>query len=49
MAGSFSSSSNTSDKKVGTPVAALPVVWRYWVSAGAGLPGVNIVQLGDQV
>ena len=29
--------------KTGTPVATLPGPWRYWVSAGAGWPGVSIL------
>ena len=36
-------SSHTTDLKIGTPVATLPGVWRYRVSAGAGLPGVSIL------
>ena len=34
----FSGSSHTSDLNIGTPVATLPGVWRYWVSAGTGRP-----------
>ena len=36
-AGSFSGSSNTSDLKIGTPVATLPGAWCYRVSAGTGV------------
>ena len=39
----FSGSSHTSDLKIGTPVATLPSVWRYRVSAGTGRPGVSIL------
>ena len=39
----FSGSSHTSDLKIGTPVAALPDVWRCRVSAGTGQPGVSIL------
>ena len=35
--------SHTGDFKIGTRVAALSGTWRYKVSAGAGLPGVNIL------
>ena len=41
--GDFSGSSHTSDFKTGAPIAALPGTWRYRVSAGTGLPGVNII------
>ena len=46
-AGIFSGSSHTSDLKIGTPVATLPVAWCYRVSAGAGWPGVRILWLGE--
>ena len=36
-------SSHTSDLKLGTPLATLPGVWRYRVSAGTGWPGVSIL------
>ena len=39
----FSRSSNTSDLKIGTPVAILPGAWRYRVSAGTGWAGVSIL------
>ena len=39
----FSGSSYTGDLKTGTPVAILPVAWRYRVSAGTGRPGVSIL------
>ena len=39
----LSGSSHTSDLKICTPVAALPGVWRYWVSAGTGLSGVSVL------
>ena len=39
----FSRSSNTSDLKIGTPVATLPGALRYRVSAGTGWPGVSIL------
>ena len=39
----FSRSSNTSDLKIGTPVATLPGTWYYRVSAGTGQPGVSIL------
>ena len=42
-AGIFSGSSQTSDFKIGTPVATLPGAWRYRVSAGTGGPGVSIL------
>ena len=42
-AGIFSGSSHTSDLKIGTPVATLPGVWRYRVSAGTGRPSVSIL------
>ena len=37
----FSESSHASDFKIGTPVATLPVAWRYRVSAGTGRPSVS--------
>ena len=43
----FSGSSHTSDFKIGTPVATLPGVLRYRVSAGTGPPGVSILWLGE--
>ena len=43
--GIFSGSSNTSDSKIGTPVATLPGAWSYGVSAGTGRPGVSIESL----
>ena len=39
----FYGSSHTSDLKIGTPVATLPGVWRYGVSAGTGRTGVSIL------
>ena len=39
----FFGSSHTSDLKIGTPVATLPVDWRYRVSTGTGWPGVSIL------
>ena len=36
-------SSHTRDLKIGTPVATLPGVWHYRVSAGTGRPGVSIL------
>ena len=39
----FSGSSHTSDLKIGTPVATLPGVWRYRVSAETGWPGVSVL------
>ena len=39
----FSGSSHTSDLKIDTPVATLPVAWHYRVSTGTGLPGVSIL------
>ena len=36
-------SSQTSDFKIGTPVATLPGAWRYRVSAETGGPGVSIL------
>ena len=41
--GIFSGSSHTSDFKTGTPVSTLPGAWHYRVSAGTGLPVVNIL------
>ena len=41
--GDFSGSSHTSDLKIGTPVATLPGVWRYRVSAGTGRPGDSLL------
>ena len=43
----FSGSSNTSDFKIGTPVATLPGTWHYRVSAGTGQLGVSILWLGE--
>ena len=43
----FSMSSHTSDLKIGIPVATLPGVWHYSVSAGTGRPGVSILWLGE--
>ena len=45
--GIFSGSSHTSDLNIGTPVATLPGVWHYRVSAGTGRPGVSILWLGE--
>ena len=42
-AGIFVVSSHTSDVETGSPVATLPGVWRYRVSAGTGRPGVSIL------
>ena len=39
----FAGSSHTSDLTIVTPVATLPGVWHYRVSAGTGRPGVNIL------
>ena len=39
----FFGASHTSDLKIGTPVATLPGVWRYRVSAGTGRPVVSIL------
>ena len=39
----FSGSSHICDLNIGTPVATLPGVWRYWVSTGTGRPGVSIL------
>ena len=39
----FSRSSDTSDLKIGTPVAALPGAWRCRISAGTDWPGVSIL------
>ena len=39
----FSKSSHTSSLNSGTPVATLPGVWRYRVSAGTSWPGVSIL------
>ena len=39
----FPGSSHTSDLKIGTPVATLPVAWHYRVSAGTGRTGVSIL------
>ena len=43
----FSGSCQTSDLKIGTPVATLPGAWHYRVSAGTGRPGVSILWLGE--
>ena len=43
----ISGSSHTSDLKIGTPVATLPGVWCFRVSAGSGWPGASILWLGD--
>ena len=48
LRGDFSGSSHTSDFKIGAPEAALPGVWRYRVSAGAGRTGVSILGLDDK-
>ena len=39
----FPGSSQSSDLKIGTPVATLPCAWRYRVSSGTGRPGVSIL------
>ena len=39
--------SQTSDLKIGTPVAALPGAWRYRVSTGTDRPGVSVLWLGE--
>ena len=39
----FTGWSQTSDLKIGTPVATLPGAWRYRVSAMTGRPGVSIL------
>ena len=44
--GDFPGSSDTSDVKSGTPVAALPIAWCYMVSAGVGWPGIRTLWLG---
>ena len=44
--GIFGESSHASDLKFGIPVATLPGVWCYRVSAGTGRPGVSILWLG---
>ena len=41
--GIFSGSSDTSDLKIGTPVATLPGAWYYRVSTVTGRPGVSIL------
>ena len=41
--GFFSGSIHTSDLNIGSPVATLPGVWCYRVSAGTGRPGVSIL------
>ena len=41
--GIFSGLSHTSDLEIGIPVATLPGVSRYRVSAGTGRPGVSIM------
>ena len=46
-AGIFPGSSQTSNLKIGTPVATLPGAWRYRVSTGTGPPGVSILWLGE--
>ena len=43
----ISGSRHTSDLNIGTPVATLPGVWRYGVSAGTGRSGVGILRLGE--
>ena len=45
--GDFSGSSHTSDLEISTPVATLPGVWCYRVSAGAGWRGVSMLGLGE--
>ena len=39
----FYSSSHTSDLKISTPVATLPINWCYRVSTGTSQPGVSIL------
>ena len=39
----FSGSSQTSDFKIGSPVATLPGAWHYRVSTGTGRAGVSIL------
>ena len=41
--GGVSESSHTSDLNTGTPVATLPGVRRYRVSAGTGRPDVSVL------
>ena len=41
--GDISGLSHTSDLKTGTPMATLPGVWHYRVSAGTGQLGVSIL------
>ena len=43
----FSRSSQTSDFKIGTPVATQSGAWHYRVSAGTGQPSVSILWLGE--
>ena len=43
----FSGSSQTSDFKIGTPLATLPGAWIYRISAGTGQPGVSTLWLGE--
>ena len=43
----FSGSSDTSDLKIGTPLAALPDAWQFRISAGTGRPGVSLLWLGE--
>ena len=43
----FSGSSQTTNSKIGTPVAILPGTWHYRVSAGAGQPSVSTLWLGE--
>ena len=43
LCGNFSGSSQSSDLKIGTPVATLLGAWSYRVSAGTGRPGVSIL------
>ena len=45
--GIFSGSSHTSDIKIDTPVATLPVAWRYRVRTGTGRTGVSVLWLGE--
>ena len=39
----FSGSSDTSDLKIGSPVATLPGAWYYRVNTGTGWPSVSIL------
>ena len=43
LASYFPQSNHASDLHIGTPVATLPNVWHYWISARTGQHGVSVL------